>query len=88
MPQIVAEIPKASRTPKDSKYPWIEWLDGSVRLFTPEDFGDRKPEAWAASLRNGATLRDHRVKIRVREEGVYMQAVLPPTEPEPAAVSA
>lgn len=82
MPDIVDEIPKASREGKTSKYPWDEWLDGQVRLFTEtEDFKDRKPEAWAASLRNGASQRGTKVKIRVRPEGVYLQALPTPDDP-------
>lgn len=75
MARVVDELPPLGGG--EPKYPWDQWLDGQVWLLDPAvDFPPGvKTHGFRSAAANAARGRGLRVAIRVRPEGVYLQAV-------------
>lgn len=57
-----------------SKYPWDEWLDGSVwELIRGKDF-EPATGSFRSAVEHAAFTRRLKVQIRVRGDRVYIQA--------------
>ena len=72
MATIVEALPESKRS---SRHPWDEWLDGQVRLLEPGTDFASKVSSFQAIAFQTAKRRGLGLKIRVRPEGVYIQAV-------------
>lgn len=66
-----------SRHPHASKYPWDEWLDGSVwKLTKGEDF-DVEPDSMTVTIYTTAKKRGHKVRTSKGPDFVVLQAYQP-----------
>jgi hypothetical protein len=63
-----------------SKYPWPEWLDGSVwELHNGEDFEGVESRHFASTIYNAARARGKKCRVAVRDSGdtIILQAFKP-----------
>jgi hypothetical protein len=69
---------KVDVMPQSSKvrYPWDDILDGSVWLLDPvAEFGSKTVESFRTQAHTAARYRGLKATVRVKPEGVYVQAV-------------
>lgn len=73
MAHKVQSLPSRGR--KDS-YPFDEWFDGDIwELVSGEDF-DISVEGMRSSLHNAGKRKDIKITTRVRDDLIYVQAIL------------
>lgn len=63
------------RMPGKSRHPWDEWFDGKVRLLERDVDFHSEPTGLVSAAHNAAKARGLKVSARVRDEGVYLQAI-------------
>lgn len=59
-----------------SRYPWDEWLDGQTWELIPDVDFDCSPENMRAQVHVTSKKRGHKTITRIRDERLYIQAVV------------
>lgn len=76
MAERVDKIPGRPGEPRNGRYPWDEWFDGSIwELVQGKDF-DSKIATMRQGIDRAATRRGFPVRIATRGDRLYVQAIL------------
>lgn len=87
MAEKLQEFDFKARAGRPDKYPWDEWLDGSVwKLTKADDFPGVKAETMRTAAQAAAQKRDLKVRTSVQDEGEAV--IVQSYAPEPAEATA